>query len=149
MSSFHVNPRLATAALAMLVVLPGAMCSTSSSDPASMDKRTLFETVVKNGAFEALRAPGAGEVVETVAALPEVTKGYLILHLTRSRDEAIAKGLYSTGQEQAEYDARADWYDANLRCINEGNCDTLRKLQQQRKAAELLGTGDEEGGHSD
>lgn len=145
------NPRLVAIGMAMLIVLPGAMCS--SKDPATMDRKEMAKMVIQEGAMEVFKGKATGSIVSGLAAMPETAKGLLIADLKSERDRLEQEAFVS---HDARLDARANWVQANLDCIaSDGkNCTYLQKLMAERKAAEaaaapapVVGDGGE--GHSD
>ena len=138
---------------ALALALPVTGCATKSSDPATMDKQVLVETILTEGALSVFKAPGAGEMIQATAALPQATKGYLITTLESKRRDLGTEAAFAEGAEQERLDAEYDWVDANLRCINTGDCADLHRLQASRKAAAVLaqqgGDSGDSGGHSD
>lgn len=125
MNTVSRKARLTGIALAMSMLLPAATCTSGNQgDYTTMDKKTLLRTAVEQGVLEVL-PPGAGDVVQAFAAMPDVTKGALIKHFEGLRTNAILE------DDPDNY----DWYDANLRCVNEGNCAELQRLRAMREAA--------------
>lgn len=145
------TPRRALIGLALVLVLPGAMCS--SKDPATMDRKEIAKLVLQEGAMEVFKGKATGSIVSGIAAMPETAKGLLIADLRAERDRLEQEAFVSN---DARLDARANWVQANLDCIaSDGkNCSYLQKLMAQRKAAQAAAapapvTGEGGEGHSD
>lgn len=133
--------------LAMVMVLPGAMCA--SKDPATMDRKEIAKMVVQEGAMEVFKGKATGSIVSGLAAMPETAKGLLIADLKAERDRLEQEAFVS---HDARLDARADWVQANLDCIaSEGkNCGYLQQLIAARKAqADAAAAAADRDGHSD
>lgn len=106
----------------------------------------------------ALNMVPGGEFVQFVAAMPEITKGYLTETFRARRDAAENEAILAHGKKADALDAESDYYDNYIRCLSgdKSACgqvgakrDKLRKARAESFVKAAPGNGDREDGGSD